>query len=447
MDPLAQLRKRQTEITSRQTELVAAAKESGGVFSDDARKEFDDLDTEFNGNVTAIADLEKKAQEDAQRIRAMQARKPQPSPRQTQATSATAVEAPLNTEPQFTKDPKKGFATPRDFIGCVIQAGRGHSEDERLKYLTVGSDEARGNSDPAGGFLVPEGFSPNILKIMPEADPMGALTTKMPMERSIVKIPARADKNHSTSVSGGLTVTRRPETVAATASQMTLEQVTMEAHSLFGLSYATEELLTDSPSSFAAILDAGFSDQFTAHLINERLNGTGVGEFQGAIGAACTVSVSKETGQAAATIVKENLDKMAARCYGFEKAVWLANHNTRPQLSGIFQSAGTGGFAVPYFSFDPNTGRAFLLGRPLIFTEFCKTVGTVGDLVLGNWSEYLEGIYQPLQSAESIHVRFVNHERAFKFWLRNAGVPWWKSALTPKNGDTLSPFVTLATRS
>jgi HK97 family phage major capsid protein len=443
---LEQLRKRQAEITARQNELVAAAKADGGVFSDEAREEFDKLDTEHAANVTAIADLEKKAQEDAQRIRAMQARKPLPSPRQTQSGSGVTVELPNNTEPQFVNDPNKGFTSPREFIGAVIQAGRGYTEDQRLKYLTVGSDEARTNSDPAGGFLVPVGYSPDVLKIMPEDDPMGGLTTKMPMERPIIKLPARADKNHSSSVSGGLTVTRRPETVAATASQMTLEQVTMEAHSLFGLSYATEELLTDSPTSFAAILAAGFSDQFTGHLVNERLVGTGVGEFQGVIGAACTISVSKETGQAAATIVKENLDKMAARCYGFGKAVWVANHNTRPQLSSLSQAVGTGGALVPYFTFDPNTGKGYLLGRPIIFSEFAKTLGTVGDIVLGNWSEYLEGVYQPLQSAESVHVRFVNHERAFKFWTRNAGVPWWKSALTPKNGDTLSPFVTLATR-
>jgi HK97 family phage major capsid protein len=88
-----------------------------------------------------------------------------------------------------------------------------------------------------------------------------------------------------------------------------------------------------------------------------------------------------------------------------------------------------------------------LLGRPLVFTEFCQTVGTVGDFVLGNWSQYLEGTYQPMQSAESMHVRFVNHERTFKFWTRNAGQPWWKAALTPaKSTTTLSPFVTLATR-
>ena len=48
--------------------------------------------------------------------------------------------------------------------------------------------------------------------------------------------------------------------------------------------------------------------------------------------------------------------------------------------------------------------------------------------------------------AESVHVRFLNNERAFRVVARNAGRSWWRSALTPKNGDTLSPFVALGAR-
>jgi HK97 family phage major capsid protein len=85
-----------------------------------------------------------------------------------------------------------------------------------------------------------------------------------------------------------------------------------------------------------------------------------------------------------------------------------------------------------------------LLGRPIFYTEYLPTLGSAGDVLLCNWSQYIEGTYQPLQSAESIHVRFVNNERAFRFTMRNDGAPWWRSVLTPKNGSTLSPYVTLA---
>lgn len=195
-----------------------------------------------------------------------------------------------------------------------------------------------------------------------------------------------------------------------------------------------------------AILTAGFGDEFANNAISERLIGNGNGQFLGVLNASCTVSVAKETGQAAATILKENIDNMAARCWRYGQSVWLANHNTRPQLKSLVQVVGTGGNAVPYFQTTAD-GRETLDGRPIFFTEHCKTLGTVGDLILGNWSQYLEGTYQPLQMAESIHVRFMANERAFRFWKRNCAAPWWKAALTPKNGSTLSPFVTLATRS
>ncbi|AMV25509.1 Phage capsid family protein [Gemmata sp. SH-PL17] len=374
--------------------------------------------------------------------------------------------------PAQVRDPNAdpyGFKNHAEFLSAVMKATNnpGVNMDRRLLPLwsgnvgkaesefilkAVGSDEARTNSDPYGGFLLPTTYSPDFLKIDPENDPIGSRTRKVPMGSAIVKINARTDKNHTTSVSGGLTVTRRPDTVAATASQMQFEQVVLEAHDLFGLSYASENLLRDSPVTFTALLSAGFNDQFTYHLIKERLYGTGVGEFLGILTAldsgslGPTVVVSKESGQLADTIRYENVLNMRARCWGYSKAVWLANHDTMPQLMLLNQAVGTGGQPM----WQPSAREDhpdMLLGRPLFFTEYAKTLGDSGDLILSNWEEYLEGTFQPMQSEESIHVRFVNHERAFKFYMRNAGMPWWKVALTPTySANKLSPFVVLEAR-
>jgi hypothetical protein len=227
------------------------------------------------------------------------------------------------------------------------------------------------------------------------------------------------------------------------------EQVTLTANEEFGLAFASERIINDSPTSFVAIIQAGMSTEYVANAMNERINGTGAGERQGALNAGCKIAVAKETGQAAATIVKENIDKMAARCWRYGQAVWLANQNTRPQLKSLVQVVGVGGNAVPYFVTDgaPAGFDGMLDGRPLVFTEFAKTLGTEGDLILIVPSQYLEGTYQSEQYAESIHVRFAAAERGFRFYRRNDGQWWWRSALTPKNGSTLSPVVTLATRS
>lgn len=343
-------------------------------------------------------------------------------------------------------DPKKGFKTPREFLEAVMRNDPRAVKDERLEFLaTAGSDEHGTYADPYGGFLVPAGFSPQLLSTQLDVgDPTGARTRKIPMATRTVEIPARTDKTHTSSVSGGLTVSRRAETASLSSSRMTVEQVKLVANSLFGFTYATEELLTDSAMSFMAIVEAGFQDEFTSRLVIERLTGTGVGEFEGVLNGPATISVSKETGQAAATIVYENILNMYARAW--RPQMWLANYNTLPQLAQLQLALGTAGVLV--WNREAESGPpATLMGLPLFFSEHCETLGTAGDIYLCNWMEYLEGTYQGMQSGESIHVRFTNHERAFKFWMRNDGRCWWRSALTPENGSTLSPFVTLATRS
>lgn len=404
------------------------------------RAEFAALEAEFAQNGEDIAAAERLAEIERTMAPVADA--------DNQAQQRAAAVAQVTVTERADADPKRGFKDHRDYMKAVMNAGMGRKVDQRLvplRQATQGSDEQGTYGDPVGGFLVPHGVAPGILSLQAEDDPFMGRVTAVTMNAPTISYNARVDKNHSTSVSGGFTVSRRAETVDGTASRMTFEQVTLRANAEFGLAYCTEEMLTDSPQSFVDIISAGFRDEFVANAISERINGTGTGERQGILSTPCAVSVAKETGQAAATIVKENIDKMEARCWKFSRAIWLANHNTRPQLKSIVQVVGTGGNSVAYFQGN-NGGQETLSGRPIFFTEYAKTLGTVGDLMLIVPSEYLEGTYQGEQFAESIHVRFVGAERAFRFYRRNDGQWWWRSALTPKNGNTLSPVVTLATR-
>jgi HK97 family phage major capsid protein len=217
--------------------------------------------------------------------------------------------------------------------------------------------------------------------------------------------------------------------------------------SLFGLSFASEEVLTDSAVSFIAILEQGFDQELTAHMINEKLNGTGTGQYLGIMNSPCLIPVPKVSEQPTDTIVIQNVLQMRSQCWHYDRAVWLANHDTLPQIASLVLP-NEGGPAVLVFM--PSSGDDVpdrLLGRPIIFTEYAQTLGSQGDLVLANWSQFLEGTYQPVQNASSVHVRFIQHERCFKYWIRNAGAPWWRTPLTPKfSSNQLSPFVTLQAR-
>ena len=91
---------------------------------------------------------------------------------------------------------------------------------------------------------------------------------------------------------------------------------------------------------------------------------------------------------------------------------------------------------------------ARLKGAPVIPTEFNPTLGTVGDIMLVDLSQYLLIDKGGPQADSSIHVRFINNEKTFRFIYRVDGRPLWNTVLTPAKGsNTLSPFVALATRS
>ncbi len=351
------------------------------------------------------------------------------------------------------KDPMRTYETPRQFLSEVILAGQGRMErgsNERLDSLrAVGSDEHATFNDPFGGFLIPKGMSPILLATELAQESSAGLTQTIPMEAPIVRIQARTDKDHSTSITGGLTFSRKPESKAGQTSRAETEEVKLEAHSLFGAAFVTAEMMQDSPGSFIALLERGFRTQLPWHMSRERINGTGTGEYLGVMESPAKITVDKETGQKAASIVYQNLTKMVARSYNYGETVWQANQTTIPQLMEMKVPVGAGGGAVSPLTWQTSARDGIpsaLFGRPIEFTEHCQALGTEGDIRLTNWNEYLEGELLSPQTESSIHVRWLENETAFRVFLRNAGVPWWRVPLTPLNGDTLSPIVTLETR-
>ena len=89
-----------------------------------------------------------------------------------------------------------------------------------------------------------------------------------------------------------------------------------------------------------------------------------------------------------------------------------------------------------------------LYGLPVVFTEFNKTLGTSGDIILADWSQFKLANKGAIEVASSMHVEFVTAQNAWRFIVSYDGQCTWESALTPKNGTgTISPFVALATRS
>jgi len=306
--------------------------------------------------------------------------------------------------------------------------------------------------DSDGGFLVPSTVAASILQKSHGEGTLIGRTQNVPITvgNSTTFNAIKENSRVSGSRYGGITVNRDGEGDAATGTKASLAQVELKLKKITALVYATDEQLADGPQ-MVTILNDLVPKAIQFKVEDELFNGDGVTQFEGLLNAAATVSVAKESGQAASTVVFQNIVNIYSRMHAASRAnsVFVINQDIEPQLFTMSLAVGDGGVPV-YMPANGAAGSPFgtLMGRPVIPSEHCATLGTVGDIILADFSQYLHATKGGVQSAQSIHVNFTQSETAFRFVLRNDGRPWWPAALTPANGsNTQSPFVSLATRS
>lgn len=343
------------------------------------------------------------------------------------------------------------------FFRCVIAARQGnelpadvHPElrNTFMESRVTGQGTLIGAD---GGLLVPKTINTTILRKMFGDGQIIQRTQQVPItvgktaEWNAVKENSRV----SGSRFGGITVGRFGEGVGPTASKAAVERIKLELKSLGALVYLTGEQIEDGPQMLTLINDlVPAAIRFAVE--DEIINGAGGPAMEGVLNANATVTVTAESGQSSGTILFENIVNMWSRMHAPSRAnsIWLINQDIEPQLMTMTLSVGTGG--VPVYipaNSASNAPYGTLMGRPVVPVEHCQTLGTEGDIILADFGQYLYASKGGIRTAQSMHVKFVENETALRFELRNDGKVWWPSALTPANGsNTLSPFVTLATR-
>jgi len=361
-------------------------------------------------------------------------------------------------------DPKAGLsafrstAGPFQSFGEQLQAIRaagmpGQRVDERLYEVESRSATGLQEGRPSdGGFLVQTDFASQILtniwnnnEVLRRVNRFQISGNSNALKLNGMDETSRADGSRA----GGILGYWKGEAQEKTASKPKFRQIELKLNKLIGLCYATDELLEDA-SALERAISTGFEAEFNFKLVDSVINGTGAGQPLGILNSGCLVSISAEGGQAASTIVYENVVKMWARLLpaSHANAVWLVNQNCLPQLYQMSLSVGTGGIPV-YMPAGGAAGRPFstLFGRPVLPIEQCQTLGDQGDIILADLAHYLMIDKGGLKRDVSIHVRFVYDESCFRFVLRTDGQPELASAITPFNGtDTLSHFVTIEDR-
>lgn len=376
------------------------------------------------------------------------------------ATASTRVTTPNRTGLHIGRqrlaiedDPKRGFRSFAEYAAEVRDAGESPRNNAKLMQIAAGTGMTQSiNTD--GGVLVPPGFAKTIWdKAMMKSNSLLGYCDQVPVDAGVesVTVPAKAESSRANgSRQGGVQGYWKGELSLMTSSQMKMREVKFTPQELYVFCFISDKLLRNSPGTASKIMEDGAADEIAFKVGDAIFAGDGNGKPIGVVGHTATVSVAKETGQAAATVVPENISKMWARCLGSWRtgAVWFINQDVETALRNMKFEVGTGGIPV----FLPPGGMSespysTLYGRPVVPIEYCSTVGTVGDIVLANMMSYAAAVKGMTDTAYSMHLKFDYAQTAYRVIFEMDGQPWLNKPITPyKGSNTLSPIVTLDTR-
>jgi HK97 family phage major capsid protein len=368
---------------------------------------------------------------------------------------ANPVSAPKSqpkiSAPTEERAKKDKFASFGEQLLMAVRAGMpGGNVDPRL--LNTRAAYGLNETVPSdGGFLVQQDFSSALLQDVFQTGILANRCRRIQISGNAnsLKINGVDETSRASTRSGGILGYWAGEASEKTKSKPKFREIELNLKKLVGLCYATDELLQDA-AALESFIRSAFAAEFGFLIDDAIINGTGAGQPLGILNAGCLVSVDKETGQKADTVVFENVVKMWSRIFPASQsnAIWLINNNVYPQLFQMSMSVGTGGVPVymPAGGIS-NAPYGTLFGRPVLAIEQAATIGDLGDILLADMNGYVLAEKGGISSDMSIHVRFEYDESVFRFVTRLDGQPVRASALIPYKGSaTLSNFVALAAR-
>ncbi len=443
--------------------LIATAKD------DDDRDLTDEEKVQFDAHMDRVDELDleiKTAGEAAEAAATREERMRKSAAVQHAATIQPRLSTPAQvgttTIAAVARDPnERPFASFGQFLRAVQMAEiPGAIIDPRLTEQAAGLGQQE-DVPSLGGFLVQKDDLTDILSRAYETGQILSRVRRIPIgpNSNGLKIPYVDETSRATgSRWGGVRAYWMAEGIEKTLSKSKFGQLELNLNKVACLGYATDELLQDTTAMEALLMQA-FANELTFVIENALIRGTGAGQPLGILNAPALISVAEESAQAAGTLRGDNILQMWARMdvRSRPNAVWFHSQDVEPDLWKLsaYTQAVQGAAAVtdsmpmivPH-TFGFNTSEfPLLMGRPLIPVEYCSTVGTQGDIILADMTQYIVIDKGGAVPASSMHVRFIQDEMAFRLVYRIDGQPWWPAPLTPFLGtNTTSPFVVCDTR-
>ena len=340
-------------------------------------------------------------------------------------------------------DARGDFASMREYTEAVYETknGGGHPK------LKAALSEAAG---ALGGFLVPEEYRMELRMLQLEQAAFRGQATVIPMGSMIQHWPYVRDTSHVSSVYGGVIGYWEAEAATIGESEPTFGQLTLTAKKLTAYTVISNEVMQDSSGALEAFIGQQFPKALNFFEEKAFWKGVGAGQPLGVLSTdnGALYSVTRDT---TGHVMYADIVNMASHILPSSEnnVVWFANPSVKTDLYQMSLNVGTGGSAV---FVNPLTGGATqpppnqIFGRPLIFTEHLKALGTAGDICVVDLSYYLIGDRQAMAMMASPHVKFTQDQTVFRLIERLDGRPWMDTTLLLEdNSTTVSPFVALTT--
>lgn len=393
----------------------------------------------------------------------------QPQPRRTEpnpigsgngrtfaAPSRAPEAAQLLTRPRSFNALFAGHAMPADPYG-----GQFKSLGELARAVIDGHDARllrnatmTSTSGTDGGFAVPIEFLGPILDAALTREVVRPNARVIPMAAKTATAGIFDYTDGTSSKRAGLQIAWGGEAAALTEQKGKLREINLAAHKGSIFIRVSNELLSDAPNFDRQLNEAAVA-AVASGLDLAFISGSGAGQPLGILNAPNLVTVAAEGGQAADTVLLQNLAKMVGRLSpaSYSSARWLVHPTCVPQLylmsytvKNVAGTENVGGTAAQAITMGPD-GSLRIFGLPAVVTDACAPVGDVGDLILADLSRYIVGLRAEATILRDQSRYFDSDETAFRLIVRVDGQPADAVATKLRDGtNTVSPFVTLAAR-
>lgn len=348
--------------------------------------------------------------------------------------------------------PQRGTEARTSFesLGEFMAAVRFNANDQRLNFVegvgASGADmemnaEFRMDNNVSGGFMIPPEFRSTIMQVRPQdalVRPRATVIEPGTAPDAGVTMPALDQTGANPgNMFGGMSFAwigegdQKPETNA------TLREITLTPHEIAGFVTVTDKFLRNWPAA-GGFIESLMRGGIAAAEDYAFLRGNGINKPLGALNAGATKYVSR---QVANQVSYTDLVNMVARLLmrGGTQPVWSMPQSMLPQLALMTDPEG-------HYIWSESARDGFagnLLGYPVRWNNRSPMLGTKGDMLIADWSQYLIKDGSGPFVAASEHVLFLQNKTVIKIFWNVDGSPWLTAPIKEENGWEVSPFVAL----